>query len=131
VRTQMRVIPAVVLSGAMFASVLTASADVISSTATLPVLGVPYTSTTHIGCLPPAGFCVSPGSFTLNSVVSSLFNLAGQDITSNISFTGTLTALDNTLIGPLSLSGTIEEEVLGRTFRLNLVPGQRISSHFL
>ena len=100
----------------MFASLTPAAADIISSTATLPLLGVPYASATGVGCLPAANVCVGSGNLIFDSVVSSIFNPQGQDIVANVSFAGTLTTLTNAPIGPVNFSGTIEEEVLGRTF---------------
>jgi hypothetical protein len=98
-----------------------AKADIVSSTPTLPVLGVPYTSTTGVGCFPAAGVCALPGTLTLNAVIPSppsppSFNASGQDIVSSATYVGTLTDLANTTIGPLTLTGTVEQEVLGRTF---------------
>lgn len=107
----------VMLAGAvLLLGVSAARADVISSTPTLPVLGVPYASATGAGCFPAAGVCVAPGSITFDSLVSSTFNASGQDIVVNASLASTLTDLSDTPIGPVSLSGTIEQEVLGRTF---------------
>jgi hypothetical protein len=98
-----------------------AAADIISSTPTLPLLGVPYASATGVGCLPAADVCIGSGIVTFDSVVSSLgFNSQGQHIVANVSFAGTLTTLANAPIGPVNLSGTIEEEVLGRTFSTEL-----------
>jgi hypothetical protein len=95
-------------------------ASIISNTPTLPLLAIPYVSSTGVGCLPAGGFCVSAGTFTLTSVVSSTFTLQGQDIIANATFTGALTTPSNTLIGPLQLSGTVEQVVLGRTFSTEL-----------
>jgi len=109
----------------LFMTLATAKADYISSTPSLPVLGVPYTSTTGVGCFPAAGFCALPGTLTLNTVnpsppSSPSFNASGQDIVSNVTYVGTLTDLTNTPIGPITLTGTIEQEVLGRTFSTEL-----------
>jgi hypothetical protein len=92
-----------------------AEAVVVSSTPTLPALGSSFTSTTGIGCFPLAGVCASPGRLTFGASTSS-FNFSGQDIVSNVTYIGVLTDLANTPIGPLTLTGTIEQEVLGRTF---------------
>jgi hypothetical protein len=92
-----------------------ARASVISTTATLPVLGVPYTSSTGVGCFPIAAVCVGQGTFVLTSVVSSTFNPSGQVIVTNVAYAGTLTTLGNAPIGPVSLKGTMEQEVLGRS----------------
>jgi hypothetical protein len=93
-------------------------ADVISPTPTLPVLGMPYVPSTGAGCFPTANICVAGGTITLTSLISSTFNMAGQDLLSDAVFSGTLTTLGNTLIGPLTLTGTIEQEVLNRTFSM-------------
>jgi hypothetical protein len=93
----------------------TAAASVISPTATLPLLGVPYVASSSAGCFPTAGVCVSSGDFTLTSVVSSVFNPADQDIVADFVYQGTLTSLMHVPIGPVSLSGSLEQEVLGRT----------------
>ena len=108
-------LPAIV-GAMMLVGASSTQASVITDTATLPLLGFPYVSATGVGCFPTAGVCVSAGAFTLNSPVSSVFNPQGQDITSAITYVGTLTTLSNVLIGPVQLSGTFEQEVLGRTF---------------
>ncbi len=73
-------------------------------------------SSSGVGCFPAAGVCVSPGTFTLTSVVSSIFNPSGQDIVANVDYAGRLTDLTQAPIGPVLLSGTLEEVVEGRTF---------------
>lgn len=106
---------------ALFAAAMTsASASVISLEPTLPVLGVPYASSTGAGCFPLAGVCVAAGSFTPVSLVSSTFDLDSQSIVTNVSYSGMLTDLANNPIGPVILSGTMEQEVLGRTFATQL-----------
>ncbi len=105
----------------LFMATAAAEADFVSSTPTLPVLGVPYTSTTGVGCFPAAGVCALPGTLTFNTVVPTPpgpppFNASGQDIVSNVTYVGTLTDLANTTIGSLTLTVTVEQEVLGRTF---------------
>jgi len=92
-----------------------ARAFVISSSPTLPVLGVPYIPSTGAGCFPAAGVCVAPGTLTPTAVVSSMFDPSGQDILTDVSYAGMLTTLSNAPIGPVSLSGTMEQLVLGRT----------------
>ncbi len=93
-----------------------ALAAVISGTATLPLLGVPYSSTTGVGCFPTAGFCIEAGSLTFTALTSKTFNMSGEDLTMQASYTGTLTDSANHILGPLLLTGSVEEEVLGRTF---------------
>jgi hypothetical protein len=102
------------LFGALTA-VGSAQASVISTTPTLPLLNTPYETSTSVGCFPSAGVCITGGSLTLTSVVSSTFNPSGQDIVADAIYNGTLTNLANTPIGPVTLTGTVEQEVLGRT----------------
>jgi hypothetical protein len=99
----------------MASALAPAEAGIISGTPTLPVLGVPYTASTGAGCFPTAGVCVSAGSLTLTSLVSSTFNPDGQDIITTAVYAGMLTTLANTPLGPVMLTGTVEQEVLGRT----------------
>jgi hypothetical protein len=93
-----------------------ASASVISATPTLPVLGAPYVSFGGSGCFPAAGVCVTAATLTPVSLVSSTFDAAGQTIVANVAYSGMLTTLSNDPLLPLSLSGTMEQHVLGRTF---------------
>lgn len=99
---------------AAWACVGPARADVISSTATLPLLDAPYVASTGAGCFTTAGVCVAGGSLTLTSLVSTSFNSFGQDILTDAVYTATLTNLGNTPIGSLTLTGTVEQEVIGR-----------------
>jgi hypothetical protein len=107
-----------------FATVLTAAcfcagsarADIISSTPTLPLLGVPYVASSSAGCFPAANLCVSGGSITLTAPVTDLFNPLGEDILTGAVFSGTLTNLTNVPIGPVTLTGTVDQEIIGRTF---------------
>jgi hypothetical protein len=93
-----------------------ALAAVISGTPTLPLLGVPYSSATGVGCFPTAGFCIEAGSLTFTALSSKSFNTSGEDLTMQASYTGTLTDTSDHILGPLLLTGSVEEEVLGRTF---------------
>ena len=93
-----------------------ALAAVISGTPTLPLLGVPHSSTTGVGCFPTAGFCITAGSLTFTALSSNHFNMPGEDLTMQATYTGTLTDGSNHILGPLLLTGSVEEEVLGRTF---------------
>jgi hypothetical protein len=99
----------------LFMTIAAAKAGYISNTASLPVLGVPYTSTTSAGCFAAAGVCVTSGNLTFDSVTSATFNASGQDIVSNVTYVGALTTIANTPIGSITLTGTVEQEVLGRT----------------
>jgi hypothetical protein len=89
-------------------------AAVISSTPTLPLLGVPYVTASGGGCF-PTGICVSGGRFTFTLPSSPTFDATGQDIKSDALFSATLTNLSHVSIGTIQLSGTAEQEVLGRT----------------
>jgi PEP-CTERM motif len=104
----------------MLAILPSAWASVIYSTPTLPVLGAGYTSASGAGCFPVVGVCVAPGTFTPTSVVLSTFDASGQNIIATLSYTGMLTTLANVPIGPVNLLGTMEQEVLGRTFATEL-----------
>jgi hypothetical protein len=102
----------------MLAAMPCAWASVITTTPTLPVIGSSYASSTGVGCfpaVPPAGVCVSPGIVTLTSLISSTFDASGQDIVTTAAYAGLLTTLGGVPIAPISLTGTIEQEVLGRT----------------
>jgi hypothetical protein len=110
---------AVLASGLVTAG--TAEADVISSSATLPVLGAPYVFSGGGSCFPLADGCVEPGTLTFTSVVPSPpappgFNPLGQEIVANATLTGELTDLSFVPTGPLVLTGTVDMEILGRTF---------------
>ena len=93
-----------------------ALAAVISGTPTLPLLGVPYSSATGVGCFPTAGFCIEAGSLTFTALSSKSFNTSGEDLTMQASYTGTLTDTSDHILGPVLLTGSVEEQVLGRTF---------------
>ena len=109
------------VSTALLVSILTglggttaARADVITDSPSLPVLDVPYIAASSVGCFITAEVCVSGGSFTLTSVLSSTFG-ANQDITADATFTAELTDLSNNPKEAITLTGTISEELLGRT----------------
>ena len=89
-----------------------------SAIPTLPLLNAPYTSAEGAGCFPVAGVCVTAGSLTLTSLVTSTFNLFGQDIVADALYSGQLTTLGGMLLGPVTLSGIVQQEVLGRTFSI-------------
>jgi hypothetical protein len=109
---------AAVAAGALtLAGIAPARAFVISDTPTLPLLGVPYVTQNNNACFPLANVCVTGGSIILTPPVSPpSFNAAGQDITSGALYSGTLTDLLHHPIGPVQLSGSVEQEVLGRSF---------------
>jgi hypothetical protein len=107
---------AVLATGTMAAAIQPSGAAVISDTATLPLLHVPYVASAGAGCFPAAGVCIGGGSLTLVAPVSSTFDATGQDIVSAALYSGVLTTLSHVPIGSIALSGTVEQEVLGRTF---------------
>ena len=112
---------AIAAAGLAAAGALTGSAEasIISNSPSLPLLGVPYIATTGVGCFDAAMVCVAPGQFTLASTVSSVFVPAEgmlpavQDIVADATFDATLTTLGGTLIGPISLTGTVDKSVEG------------------
>lgn len=93
-----------------------AHASIISSSPDLPPLGVPFVVAGGGSCFPAAGVCYVPGAMTFTSLVSSGFNASGQRIVANVTVNGTLEDPAHVPITPLVLTGTFEEEVLGRTF---------------
>jgi hypothetical protein len=108
-----RFVPAIWLA-ALCAGATAARADVVTNSPSLPVLDSPYIASASIGCFPTAMVCVSAGSLTLTSLVSSTFTGTEQDITADATYMGELTNLSNSPIGPLDLTGTVTEEILGR-----------------
>jgi hypothetical protein len=100
----------------MVTAVSSGSAAVLSPEPTLPLLGVPYMSAIGAGCFPFAGVCVTAGTLTPVSLVSSTFDASGQEIVANVVYSGLLTTLANVPLGPISLVGTMEQEVVGRLF---------------
>jgi hypothetical protein len=89
-------------------------ADVISTTPTLPILGQAYTAFPDTDCFPLAGLCVAGGTITLVGPVTQTFNPQGQDLMSGAVFAGELTDLSADPLGPVTLTGSIDQEVLGR-----------------
>ena len=110
---------AVVAAALAIAGALTGSAhaSVIASSPTFPPIPLSFASPTGAGCFDIAAVCVTPGIFTLTSAVST-FNIAGQDIDAGATYTGSLTTLPpgSAPLGPFTLSGTVDFELLGRTF---------------
>ena len=106
---------AVIAAGAVTAAAATPSrASVISSTPTLPLLGTPYVITSG-NCFTDLGVCIDGGITTLTSPSSSSFDVSGQHITSAADFSGTVTDLSHVPLVPVTLSGTVEQLVQGRT----------------
>ena len=95
-----------------------ARASIISSSPSLPPLGVPFSSPTGVGCFLTAGFCALPGALTVTSIdfdpTKTFFDLSGQHIGGDATFTGTLTNLSHVPVGSFSLTGTFEMGVAGR-----------------
>ncbi|MBL8701484.1 MAG: PEP-CTERM sorting domain-containing protein [Alphaproteobacteria bacterium] len=106
-------LPACIVAAAV--SAMSASAAVITDAPTLPVLGADYASPSGAGCFPAMGVCITSGVFTLTAPVSSTFVAVGQDIVTGAAYHGTLTTLGGTPVGPVALTGMIEQVVLGRT----------------
>jgi len=99
----------------LIGSVTAAPAAVISSSPTLPLLGIPFSSTVGVGCFPLAGVCIQPGTLVQTAPVTSSFGPTGQDITTGATYTGVLTDLSNTPVGSVVLTGTVRELIEGRT----------------
>ena len=98
------------------AGVASAGASTITTSASLPLLDVPYTSAVGAGCFPAVATCIQPGTLTLTTPVSSGFNGDGQDITSGAIYNGVLTDINHVPTGSnITLTWSIEQEVLGRT----------------
>ena len=92
-----------------------AEASIISTSPSLPLIGIPYLSASGAGCFDAAGVCVLPGPLVQTSLVSSDFTSAGQDIVTNAVYQSTLTTLTGTPIGTIKLTGTVEQLIEGRT----------------
>ena len=91
-----------------------AQASIISTSPSLPLIGVSYTSPTGAGCFTAEGVCITLGTFVQTSVTSVF--LPVQDIAAEATYNATLTPLvGDTPIGSVALSGTVDETVLGRT----------------
>ncbi len=101
------------IAGALTGS---AQASVIEPSPSFPPLPFSFASPTGAGCFDIAAVCVTPGTFTLTSAVST-FLPAVQDISANATFTGSLTPLPpaSGSLGTFTLSGTVDLSVLGRT----------------
>ena len=105
---------AILAAGAIALAPPPARASVITDSPSLPLLGVPYVSSSG-SCFPALSICVSDGTSTLTSPVVSSFELDGQHITSGVTFSATLTDLADNPLAPVELTGTVEQVVLGRT----------------
>jgi hypothetical protein len=94
-----------------------AEASVYSSSPTLPLIGVPFISSDGPQCFPAAGLCVTSGAFTQTMLLSSMFTMSGQDLVTDATYTGVVMG---GMTQPITLTGTVEEVVLGRTFSTEL-----------
>ena len=100
-----------------------AQATVFLGSPSLPLIGVPYISPSGAGCFDIAMVCVTPGPFTLTSVVSSTFVPgdglllpAVQDAVADATYDATLTPIvGSTIVGSVSLKGVVDEQIKGRT----------------
>ena len=100
-----------------------AQATVFLGSPSLPLIGVPYISPSGAGCFDIAMVCVTPGPFTLTSVVSSTFVPgdglllpAVQDAVADATYDATLTTIvGSTIVGSVSLKGVVDEQIKGRT----------------
>jgi PEP-CTERM motif len=100
-----------------------AQATVYLTSPSLPLIGVPYISPSGAGCFDIAMACVTPGAFTLTSVVSSTFVPgdglllpAVQDAVADAAYDAALTPIvGNTIVGSVSLKGVVDEQIKGRT----------------
>jgi len=82
---------------------------------TLPPPGAVYATTAGAGCFDFAGVCVTPGALSDIVATSSMITPQGQDIVATADFTTKLTTLGGAPLGSISLPGTFEELVAGRT----------------
>jgi PEP-CTERM motif len=109
---------AIVAAGFAVAGGLTGSAQasVFLPSPSLPLIGVPYMSPNGgAGCFDVASACVTPGLFYQTSAMSS-FAGGNQLISADATYSATLTPINGaTIIGSVSLTGTVDETVEGRT----------------
>jgi hypothetical protein len=110
---------ALLAAGVFAAGTLAGSAQpiILRPSASLPLIGVPYQSTgAGAGCFSFAGACVTPGPFIQTSATPPVFADGSQFITAEATYGALLTTLvGNTIIGSVSVTGTLDETVLGRT----------------
>jgi len=103
----------VALSGALAGS---AQASVVTPTASLPLIGIPYVSPPPgAGCFTIATACVNPGAFILTNPVIYSYSGGDQIITAGVTYDATLTPpMETNIIGSVDLAGTVEMTVIGR-----------------
>ena len=92
----------VALSGALAGS---AQASVVTPTASLPLIGVPYVSPPPgAGCFTIATACVNPGPFILTNPVMYSYSGGNQIITAGVTYDATLTPpMETNIIGSVDL----------------------------
>jgi hypothetical protein len=90
----------------------TASASVISDSPTLPPANGIYVAA-GAGCFPALGICVDPGKLSILSA-SSTFDGSGQHLKLDTQFNSMVTDLAHAPLGPVVLTGEIDETVAGR-----------------
>ena len=107
---------AVIAAGFAISLAGSTQASVISSSPIFPPIPLSFSSLTGAGCFDTAGVCVTPGIFTLTSAVPT-FNMAGQEIDADATYTGSLTTLPpgSAPLGSFTLTGTVDFDLLGRT----------------
>ncbi|HEX9170148.1 MAG TPA: hypothetical protein VF886_14695, partial [Roseiarcus sp.] len=83
----------------------------------LPLIGFPYQSEgAGAGCFTLAGACLTPGPFIQTSATLPVFSGGNQSNTAEATYGANLTPIGgSTIIGSVSLTGTLDETVLGRT----------------
>ena len=107
-----RLLPTAFIAGILLGNA--AQASVVSITPTLPPLDEPFVAAHLAGCFPAVNACVAPGgSFTFTDVNSLTPNLGGESIVAGLTYSGAVST--PTMLVPLTLTGTLTEEVLGRT----------------
>jgi hypothetical protein len=89
---------------------------ILRPSASLPLIGVPYQSTgVGAGCFSFAGACVTPGPFVQTAATWSFLG-SDQLIMAEATYSANLTTLvGDTIIGSVSLTGTLDETVFGHT----------------
>jgi hypothetical protein len=111
---------AALLAAGAFAAVTGAGSAqpvLILPSASLPLIGVPYQSEgAGAGCFTLANACVTPGPFIQTSATPPVFSAGDQLNTATATYDANLTPVGGTtIIGSVSLTGTLDETVLSRT----------------
>jgi hypothetical protein len=87
----------------------------IFSTPILPPPGAVYATSGAAGCFTIADLCVTPGTLSDLVPVSSSFGPDGQTLDMSGRMTTVLTTVAGATVGPLTLTGTVDELVKGRS----------------